>query len=32
MIYGMQLSDSILEKVYHGNLEKIFAMHHGGKR
>jgi predicted TIM-barrel fold metal-dependent hydrolase len=32
MIYGMQLSDSILEKVYHSNVEKIFAMYHGGKR
>jgi len=20
------------EKVYHGNVEKIFATHHGGKR
>jgi hypothetical protein len=31
-VYGMQLSDSILEKVYHSNVENIFAMHHGGKR
>jgi len=32
MIYGMALSDSILEKVYHKNAEKIFAMYHGEKQ
>ncbi len=32
MIYGMGLPDWILEKVYHGNAEKIFAMYHGDKR
>jgi predicted TIM-barrel fold metal-dependent hydrolase len=32
MIYGMELPDSILEKVYHKNAEKIFAMYHGEKR
>jgi uncharacterized protein len=31
MIYGMALPDKILEKVYHGNAEKIFATYHGGK-
>ena len=29
MIYGMALPDAILEKVYHGNAEKIFAMYRG---
>ena len=29
MIYGMELPDSILEKVYHKNAEKIFAMYRG---
>jgi uncharacterized protein len=28
-IYGLGLSDQILEKVYHGNAEKIFAMYRG---
>jgi predicted TIM-barrel fold metal-dependent hydrolase len=32
MIYGMELPDSILEKVYHKNAEKIFATYHGDKR
>jgi predicted TIM-barrel fold metal-dependent hydrolase len=32
MIYGMELPDAILEKVYHKNVEKIFAMYHGDKR
>ncbi len=32
MIYGMGLPDGILEKVYHGNAEKIFAMYHGEKK
>lgn len=32
MIYGMQLPDSILEKVYHKNAENIFAMYHGETR
>jgi hypothetical protein len=27
MIYGMELPDSILKKVYHKNAEKIFAMY-----
>lgn len=31
MIYGMALPDGILEKVYHGNAEKIFAMYRGQK-
>jgi predicted TIM-barrel fold metal-dependent hydrolase len=30
-IYGMGLPDKILEKVYHGNAEKIFSQFHGGK-
>jgi len=29
MIYGMKLPDAILEKVYHGNAERVFAMYHG---
>jgi len=32
MIYGMALSDGILQKVYHGNAEKIFSMYQGEKR
>jgi predicted TIM-barrel fold metal-dependent hydrolase len=32
MIYGMGLPDAILEKVYHGNAEKIFSMYRGEKR
>jgi uncharacterized protein len=32
MIYGMELPDSILEKVYHKNAEKIFAMYRGENR
>jgi predicted TIM-barrel fold metal-dependent hydrolase len=32
MIYGMELADPILEKVYHKNAEKILAMYHGEKR
>jgi len=32
MIYGMALPDAILEKVYHGNAEKIFAMYRGQNR
>jgi predicted TIM-barrel fold metal-dependent hydrolase len=31
MIYGLALPDKILEKVYHGNTEKMFATYHGGK-
>jgi predicted TIM-barrel fold metal-dependent hydrolase len=31
MIYGMGLPDSILEKVYHGNAERIFAEFRGVK-
>jgi len=31
MIYGMALPDKILEKVYRGNAEKIFATYRGGK-
>jgi predicted TIM-barrel fold metal-dependent hydrolase len=31
MIYGMALPDKILEKVYHGNAEKIFATYRGVK-
>jgi len=30
MIYGMKLPDSILEKVYHANAERVFAMYRGG--
>jgi uncharacterized protein len=30
-IYGMTLPDRILEKVYHKNAEKIFAMYRGEK-
>jgi len=29
MIYGMELPDSVLEKVYRGNAEKIFAQFQG---
>ena len=32
MIYGVALPDSILEKVYHGNAEKIFAIYRGQNR
>jgi predicted TIM-barrel fold metal-dependent hydrolase len=32
MIYGMELSDSILEKIYHKNAEKILAAYHGDKK
>ena len=32
MIYWMKLPDAILDKVYHGNAEKIFAMYHGDKK
>jgi hypothetical protein len=32
MIYGIELPDSILEKVYHKNAEKIFAMYRGEHR
>ncbi len=32
MIYGMELNDTILEKVYHGNAEKIFSRYRGEKR
>jgi uncharacterized protein len=32
MIYGMGLSDSILERIYHKNAEKIFAAYHGDKK
>jgi predicted TIM-barrel fold metal-dependent hydrolase len=32
MIYGMHLPDAILEKVYHGNAEKIFSMYRGEKK
>ena len=30
-IYGLGLPDSILEKVYHKNAEKIFAQFRGGR-
>ena len=30
-IYGMALADKILERVYHKNAEKIFAMYRGEK-
>ena len=30
-IYGLGLADSILEKVYHKNAEKIFAQFRGGR-
>jgi uncharacterized protein len=30
-IYGMALPDSVLEKVYHANAEKIFPQFDGGK-
>jgi predicted TIM-barrel fold metal-dependent hydrolase len=29
MIYGMELPDAVLEKVYHGNAEKIFSIYRG---
>jgi len=29
MIYGMKLPDPILEKVYHANAERVFAMYRG---
>jgi hypothetical protein len=32
MIYGMELSDSILEKVYHKNAEEILTLYPGEKR
>jgi uncharacterized protein len=32
MIYGMELPDAVLEKVYHGNAEKIFSLYHGVNR
>jgi predicted TIM-barrel fold metal-dependent hydrolase len=32
MIYGMELPDAILEKVYHGNAEKVFSLYRGEKR
>ena len=32
MIYGMGLPDKILEKVHHGNAEKIFAQYRGEKK
>ena len=32
MAYGMALPDSILEKVYHGNAEKILSMYSGEKK
>lgn len=32
MIYGMKLPDSILEKVYHANAERIFAAYRGVKQ
>ena len=31
MIYGLALPDSILEKVYHANAEKIFTMYRGAR-
>lgn len=31
MIYGMELPDSVLEKVYHKNAEKVFAQFKGLK-
>ena len=32
MIYGMKLPDTILEKVYHGNAERVLAMYRGPSR
>jgi predicted TIM-barrel fold metal-dependent hydrolase len=32
MIYGMELSDAILKKVYHGNAEKVFSLYRGESR
>ncbi|MGO9863326.1 MAG: amidohydrolase family protein [Terriglobales bacterium] len=32
MIYGLGLPDDVLEKVYHGNAEKLFARFKGGER
>ena len=32
MIYGMNLPDAILEKVYHANAEPIFAQYRGDMR
>jgi len=32
MIYGMKLPDSILEKVYHANAERVFATYRGAKQ
>ena len=31
-IYGLQLPDSVLEKIYHGNAERLFAEFKGVKR
>jgi hypothetical protein len=30
MIYGLGLPDDVLEKVYHGNAEALFARFKGG--
>jgi uncharacterized protein len=32
MIYGLGLPDGVLEKVYHGNAEKLFAQFDGAKK
>jgi len=32
MIYGLKLPDSVLEKVYHGNAERIFSLYRGPAR
>ena len=32
MIHGLALPDGILEKVYHRNAERIFAMYRGSQK
>jgi predicted TIM-barrel fold metal-dependent hydrolase len=32
MIYGMKLPEAILEKVYHANAERVFALYSGSPR
>jgi predicted TIM-barrel fold metal-dependent hydrolase len=31
MIYGLGLPDEVLEKVYHGNAERLFARFDGAQ-
>jgi hypothetical protein len=31
MIYGLGLPDSVLEKIYHGNAERLFAKFKGAQ-